>query len=100
MARLWLAYREGLALRGAVIADVPLDQAIPKLDLAPWRQFTTAPPEEVPVENVRAFPGRKRVLVEVGEHDRGELSALAPGFFESPYSLEECLRRLGARPAP
>lgn len=99
MARLWLTYREGLALRGAVIADVPLQQAIPKLDLAPWRQFTTTRPEEVPVEKARAFPGRKRVLVEVGEEDREELSGLAPGFFESPYSLEECLRRVGTRPA-
>jgi hypothetical protein len=99
LAPLWLAHREGLVLHGAVVAEVPLGQAIAKLDLAPWRLFTTAPPVQVPVEEVGRFPGRKRALVEIREQDRGELFGLSAGFYESPYSLQECLRRVGARAA-
>lgn len=94
MARLWLSYREGLRLLGAVVANAPLDRSVPHLDIAPWRLFTTESPEEVPPEQARASTERKRVLLEVCEADRYELCGLALGFYESPYSLDECLRRL------
>jgi hypothetical protein len=94
MAKLWIVYREGLRLLGAPVTDVALETAIARLDLAPWRMFTAQPPERVPLEQLQASRERKRVLVEVGEADRYELCGLPVGFYESPYSPDECLRRL------
>ncbi|MGH7820782.1 MAG: hypothetical protein ACREQ9_13520 [Candidatus Binatia bacterium] len=94
MARLWIVYREGLELLGCVKASVPLERAVPRLDIAPWRLFSTRPPAEVAAEQVEAHRGRKRALLEVREEDREELCGLIPGFFESPYSPHEALRRL------
>ena len=94
MAKLWIVYREGLRLLGAPVADVALETAIARLDIAPWRMFTERPPERVPLETVRASPERKRALLEVGEDDRYELCGLSVGFYESPYSPDECMRRL------
>lgn len=93
-ARLWIAYREGLRLLGTAVAVVPFERAISRLDLAVWRLFSAEPPEETPAEQVRAARGRKRVLVEVRDHDLPDLSGYPPGCYESPYSPEEALRRL------
>jgi hypothetical protein len=94
MAKLWIVYREGLRLLGAPVTDVTIETAIARLDIAPWRMFTARPPEHVSTENVQARPERKRALVEIGEEDRYELCGLAVGFYESPYSPDECMRRL------
>lgn len=94
-ARLWVVYREGLRLLGCVVAPVPFEHAISLLDLAVWRLFTTEAPEEVPAAEVKAAHGRKRVLVEVREHDLPDLSGYPPGCYESPYSPAEAMRRLG-----
>jgi hypothetical protein len=94
MARLWIVYRDGLRLLGAVAAEADLARCISTLDIAPWRFFTAEQPESISLDDVRTTPGRKRALVEVGERDRYELCPLSVGFFESPYSPEECLRRL------
>ena len=94
MARVWVVYREGLRVLGAVVASVSLESAISRLDIAPWRLFTTTPPEEISADELERVPARKRVLVEVSDEDRYELCALQRGFFESPYSPEECRRRL------
>lgn len=95
MAKLWIVYREGLRLLGAVAADVPLESSITSLDIAPWRFFSAKPPEPRPLEEVRSISERKRALLEVANHDRYDLCGLVVGFFESPYSPDECLRRLG-----
>ena len=95
MAKLWLTYREGLRLLGAVVADVPLESSISRLDIAPWRFFTAQAPEKAPLEQVRQARERKRALLEVAPTDRYELCGLVVGFYESPYSTQECLRRLG-----
>ncbi len=96
MARLWVAYREGLRLLGHVVADLSLEDARTKLDVAPWRIFTTSPPDVVDAERVSHARGRKRILVEVAEADRGELSAFAAGLYDSPFSPAEALRRVGS----
>ena len=94
MAKLWIAYREGLRLLGAVAAEAPLEIAVARLDIAPWRFFAGNAPEPVPLEAVHAATGRKRALLEVREEDRYELCGLSSALYESPYSPEECLRRL------
>jgi hypothetical protein len=94
MAKLWIVYREALRLLGAPVADVVLETAIARLDIAPWRLFTDKPPEPVPLEQLKASPERKRLLLEVEEADRYELCGLSVAFYESPFSPEECLRRL------
>lgn len=100
MARLWIAYREGLRTLGALVGEVPLEPSVAKLDLAPWRLFSAGPPEKVSLERVEAAPGRKRVLLEVTPSDRYELCGLGVGVFESPYGPAECLRRLNIAAAP
>ena len=95
MAKLWLTYREGLRLLGAVVGDVPLESTAPRLDLAPWRLFTNDPPEKLPLDQVVQARERKRALVEVTTTDRYELCGLVVGFYDSPYSPQECRRRLG-----
>ena len=99
MAKLWMVYREGLRLLGAVAGDVPLETAITRLDIAAWRLFSGGAPDAVPLEHVRAATERKRALVEVREEDRYDLCGLSVGFYESPYSPQECLRRLGLEQA-
>jgi len=94
MAKLWIVYREGLRLLGAPAADIAVEAALSRLDIAPWRMFTARPPERVPLETVQASPERKRALLEVGEEDRYELCGLSVGFYDSPYSPNECMRRL------
>jgi hypothetical protein len=94
MAKLWIVYREGLRLLGAVADEADLTRCISTLDIAPWRFFTAEQPEAVSLDQVRTARGRKRGLVEVREQDRYDLCELSVGFFESPYSPEECLRRL------
>lgn len=97
-ARLWVSYREGLRLLGAVVALVPFERAISRLDLASWRFFSAEPPEEIPPAQAREANARKRVLVEVREHDLPDLSGYPPGCYESPYSPDEALRRLDLPP--
>jgi len=99
MAKLWIVYREGLRLLGAVAGEANLTRCISILDIAPWRFFTVEQPESVSLDQVRTALGRKRALVEVGEQDRYDLCPLSVGFFESPYSPEECVRRLNATPS-
>ncbi|MGH7896746.1 MAG: hypothetical protein ACREQQ_02275 [Candidatus Binatia bacterium] len=94
MATLWVVYREGLRLLGAPIATVPLEPAATRLDVAPWRFFTATAPEQIPADELERTAARKRALLEVGDEDRYELCGLGPGFYESPYSPEECRRRL------
>jgi hypothetical protein len=94
MAKLWIVYGEGLRLLGAVIGEVDLGRCISTLDIAPWRWFTIAQPESVSLEQVQTSRHRKRALVEVSEKDRYDLCMLPVGFFESPYSPDECLRRV------
>jgi hypothetical protein len=101
MAKLWIVYGEGLRLLGAVLGEADLGHCVSTLDIAPWRWFTVAQPESASLDQVRASPHRKRALVEVTEKDRYDLCILPVGFFESPYSPDECLRRLkGADSAP
>lgn len=100
MARLWLTYREGLRLVGNVVANIPVQEAVPRLDVAPWRLFSLTPPDEVSLERVRSSARRKRVLLEIRDEDRAEFCGLPVGFFDSPFPLEECLRRLGVRESP
>jgi hypothetical protein len=98
MAKLWIVHREGLRVLGAVVAELPLPEMVGRIDLAPWRIFTTEAPEALPLPEVMAATQRKRALVEVDESDRYDLCGLAIGFFESPYSPAECLRRLKISP--
>ena len=102
MAKLWIVYREALRLLGAPMTDVAVETAVSRLDIAPWRLFTKRPPESVALEQLQASHERKRALVEITEADRYELCGLSAAFYESPYSPDECLRRLnvGATAAP
>jgi hypothetical protein len=100
MAKLWIAYREGLRLLGSVVSEVPLEPSVAKIDIAPWRLFSATPPEKVPLEQVEAATERKRVLLEVTSDDRYELCGLGIGIFESPYGPRECLRRLNIAASP
>src|SRR5262245_15909749 len=86
MAKIWIVYREGLRLLGAVAGEADLARCVSTLDIAPWRFFTGEQPESVSLDQVRAAVSRKRALVEVVEQDRDDLCPLAVGFFESPYS--------------
>ena len=100
MAKLWIVYREGLRLVGAVAGEADLTRCIATLDVAPWRFFTVEQPVSVSLDQARNARGRTRALVEVVEQDRYDLCPFSVGFFESPYSPEECLRRLNrASPA-
>ena len=83
MANVWVAYREGLRLLGARVAEV-----------APWRLFSATIPDEVAVDQVTKAAKKKRVLLEVREEDRQDLGGFSVGLYDSPYSPEECLRRL------
>jgi len=94
MAKLWIVYGEGLRLLGAVVAEADLRGCVSRLDIAPWRLFTVKRPESVSIDQVNARRHRKRALIEVTDQDRYDLCTLSVGFFESPYSPEECLRRL------
>lgn len=94
MAKAWIVYREGLRLLGAVVSDVPLEPAVARIDIAPWRLFSSEAPEQVSLEQVHQASERKRVLLQVTAEDRYDLCGLIVGFFESPYSPDECLRRL------
>ena len=94
MARVWVIYREGLRPFGHVVATVPLENAARRIDIAPWRFFTAEAPEEVSADRVHREGSRKRVLLEVLPEDRGDFCNLNPGFYESPYSPEEVVRRL------
>lgn len=94
MAKLWITYREGLRVLGAVRANVPLELSRSRLDIAPWRFFTGEQPEAVSLDQVEQVVEHKRVLLEVTAEDRYDLCGLVVGFFESPYSPRECLRRL------
>ena len=96
MAKLWLTYREGLRLLGAPAAEADVEAAVARLDIAPWRFFTADSPEIVSLDEARRVVERKRVLLEVMPTDRYDLCGLNVGFYESPYSFEECSRRLGA----
>jgi hypothetical protein len=103
VAKLWLSYREGLRLLGAVVAEAPLESSVARLDIAPWRFFSSQAPESLSLEQIRRAPERKRALLEVATTDRYELCGLVVGFYDSPYSPQECLRRLGIEseaPAP
>ncbi|HSD11345.1 MAG TPA: hypothetical protein VLF14_10185 [Candidatus Binatia bacterium] len=100
MAKLWIVYREGLRLLGAVAAEIPLEPSIARLDIAPWRFFTVQRPESRPLEDVLSSSERKRALLEIESQDRYDLCGLTTGFFESPYSPGECLRRLGVAAEP
>jgi hypothetical protein len=96
VAKLWLSYREGLRLLGAVVAtEVSLESAAARLDIAPWRFFSSQAPESVPLEQARGAMERKRALLEVTATDRYDLCGLVVGFYDSPYSPPECMRRLG-----
>ena len=99
MAKLWLSYREGLRLLGAVVTEAPLEAAVARLDIAPWRFFSSQAPETFPLEQIRQAPERKRALLEVTTTDRYELCGLVVGFYDSPYSPQECLRRLESEAA-
>jgi len=94
VAKLWIAFREGLRVLGAPVADVALETAVSRLDVAPWLLFTQQAPERVPLEQVRGSREGARALVEVQESDRYELCGLSVAFYESPFSPEECQRRL------
>jgi hypothetical protein len=94
MAKLWIVYREGLRLLGSVVGEVALEPSIAALDIAPWRLFTATQPEPVALERLQASRHHKRALLEVSEQDRYDLCPLSVGLFESPYSPDECLRRL------
>lgn len=94
MAKLWIVYREGLRLLGAVVSEVSLEPAVSRIDIAPWRLFCSEAPEQVTLELVHRASARKRVLLQVTTEDRYDLCGLLVGFFESPYSPDECLRRL------
>ena len=100
MAKLWVVYREGLRLLGNVVTEVSLEKSVSKLDIAPWRFFSATSPENVPPERLRSAPGRKRVLLEVREEDRGDFCGFAIGLFDSPYPPKECFRRLSLPEAP
>jgi hypothetical protein len=94
MAKLWIAYREGLRVLGAVVGEVALEPAMAALDIAPWRLFSATQPEPISVERLQASRHHKRALLEVSEQDRYDLCPLRVGFFESPYSPDECVRRV------
>jgi hypothetical protein len=94
MANVWVAYREGLRLLGARVAEVPLETAVSRLDIAPWRLFSATTPDEVAVDQVAKAAKKKRVLLEVREEDQQDLGGFSVGLYDSPYSPEECLRRL------
>lgn len=95
MARVWIVVRDGFRLLGTVKGDVSLEVAITRLDLAPWRLFSKEPPELVSPGRVENGGEHRRVLVEVFEDERPDFSAYEGGcFYESPFSPQECLRRL------
>jgi hypothetical protein len=100
MAKLWIAYREGLRLLGAVVGEVALEPSIAALDIAPWRLFSATRPEPTSFERLHATRHHKRALLEVSEQDRYDLCPLSVGLFESPYSPDECVRRLKLDAAP
>lgn len=100
MARLWQAYRDGLRLLGVPAGDVSADLALSKLDIAPWRFFASAPPETTSREELLSVRTRQRVLLELRASDLDELSGYAPGLYESPFSIDVVLRRMGLTANP
>lgn len=104
MARVWFVRRRGgqwVAPGGKPAFELPLAELIFPLDLGTHRGVADDPPipaPELPPEPPEAL---QRVMVEVEpkDFDALEFSGYAPGFYDSPYSPAEAVRRLTARRA-
>jgi hypothetical protein len=101
MARVWFARRRGgqwIAPGGRPAYERPLSALIFPLDLAPHRllvdDFPVSAPE-LPGEDLAAL---EKVIVEIDAGDlRAEFSGYSVGYYDSPYSPREAVRRLGPR---
>jgi hypothetical protein len=99
MARVWFVRRRGgqwIAPGGRPVYDLPLSALIFPLDLGTHRLLADDLPvsaPELPAED----PARlEKVMVETTAADLGEeFSGYTVGYYDSPYSPREAVRRLG-----
>ena len=105
MARVWFVRRRGgqwVAPGGQPAFDLPFEDLIFPLDIGTHRGIDEVP---VPAPELPQEPPESlhKVIVEVEPKDLTslEFTGYSPGFYDSPYSPREAVRRLAAhRPAP
>ena len=102
MARVWFVRRQGgqwVAPGGQPAFELPFERLIFPLDLGTHRRVTDeqpVPAPDVPPEDPATL---LKVFVEVEPKDLGSLeySGYKPGYYVSPYSPREAVRRLNAQ---
>lgn len=99
MARVWFVRRRGgqwIAPGGRPAYERPLAALVFPLDLGPHRLLTDDLPvgaPELPAEDPAKLA---KVIVETSAEDLGEeFSGYSVGYYDSPYSPREVVRRLG-----
>ena len=97
MARVWFVRPEHrlTALGGRPAYEGPLDTFIWPLDLGLHRFYSADPPQRVSDSVPVNWKPEDFILVEVTQEDLAPGSGYRPGFYSSPYSPREAIRRLG-----
>ncbi len=97
MARVWFVHPEHrlVALGGQPAYEGPLDRFIWPLDLGLHRFYSSDPPQRVSDSSSVNLKPEDFTLVEVTREDLISGSGYKPGFYSSPYSPGEAIRRLG-----
>lgn len=97
MAKVWFVRPEHrlMALGGPPAYEGPLDRFIWPLDLGLHRFYSADPPQQAADSPLVNLQPQDFVLVEVSQEDLVPGSGYKPGFYSSPYSPGEAIRRLG-----
>jgi hypothetical protein len=101
MARVWLVHRRGaqwVAPGGAPAYEQPFAELIFPLDIGTHRRVSDDPPIPAPDEPPLPPEKLQKALIEVEPRDLTalEFSGYGAGFYDSPYSPQEVVRRLEA----
>ena len=97
MARVWFVRAEHrlVGVGGGPAYEGPLEGFIWRLDLGLHRFHGEHPIQHVSAQAPTEFRRGDLVLVEVTAQDLGDTSGYGAGFYSSPHSPQEAIRRLG-----
>ena len=97
MAKVWFVRPEHrlMALGGQPAYEGALDRFIWPLDLGLHRFYSADPPQRISDSMPANWKPEDFILVEVTQEDLTPGSGYKPGFYSSPYSPREAIRRLG-----
>jgi hypothetical protein len=99
MAKVWFVRRHGerwIAPTARPAYEMPLSNLVFRLDLGPQRWLSDERPEPEPCEEPVDPKSLQRVIVETSPDDlTDEFTSFRVGFYDSPYSPREVMRRLG-----